>query len=88
MPHFLPADSMPKLLVVIVCIVTQAIASLLSAAVVRVEVDRRADVLAGKQFGEAGAYEKLTVRIYFAFEPDNPMNERIVDLDRAPRNAD
>jgi hypothetical protein len=39
-------------------------------------------------FGSAGAYEKLAGRIYFAFDPDDPANARVVDLDRAVTNAD
>lgn len=56
--------------------------------VVRVVVDRRTDVLEGRAFGTVGPYEKLVGRIYFVFDPSNPMNARIVDLDKAPRNAD
>ena len=58
------------------------------AEVVRVVVDRRTDVLEGRAFGTVGAYEKLVGRIFFVFDPSNPMNARIVDLDKAPRNAD
>ncbi len=58
------------------------------AEVVRVVVDRRTDVLGGRAFGTAGAYEKLVGRIFFVFDPSNPMNAHIVDLDKAPRNAD
>ena len=59
----------------------------IAGEVVRVEVDSREDVLGGQPFGAAGAYEKITGRIYFAFDPDNPMNARIVDIGLAPRNA-
>jgi hypothetical protein len=58
------------------------------AEVVRVVIDERADVLDGRAFGGVGAYEKIIGRVYFVFDPDNPMNARIVDLARAPRNAD
>ncbi len=58
-----------------------------SAEVVEVEVESREDVLEGRPFGDAGAYEKITGRIRFAFDPANPFNSAIVDLDRAPRNA-
>lgn len=58
------------------------------AGVVRVEVETRAVVLGGRSFGAAGPYEVLTGRILFAFDPANPANARIVDLTRAPRNAD
>lgn len=58
-----------------------------AARVVRVVVDRREDVAAGAAFGAAGAYERLTGRVFFAFDPRNPHDRQIVDLARAPRNA-
>jgi hypothetical protein len=57
------------------------------AEVVRIEVQSRADLLAGKAFGSAGAYEKLSGKIYFAVDPGNPANQIIADIDNAPRNA-
>lgn len=63
-------------------------AGVAEAKVVRVVVDRREDVLGGREWGDAGAYEKLVGRIYFAFDPDNPFNSRIVDLGLAPRNGE
>ena len=56
-----------------------------SAEVVRVVLDRRELILDGRPFGEAGAYEKLVGRILFAFDPDDPANSAVVDLDLAPR---
>ncbi len=56
--------------------------------VVRVVVDRREDVLSGREWGEAGAYEKLVGRIFFAFDPANPYNQAIVDLEFAPLNGE
>jgi hypothetical protein len=56
--------------------------------VVRVVVDRREDVLGGRAWGAIGAYEKLVGRIFFAFDPSNPANLRVVDLTRAPLNAE
>lgn len=58
------------------------------AEVVEVTVEAREDVLESQPFGDAGAYEKITGRILFAFDPDNPFNAAIVDLARAPRNAE
>ncbi len=57
------------------------------ARVVRVQIDRRELIGGGASFGEAGTYERLTGRIFFAFDPANPHDRQIVDLDRAPRNA-
>src|SRR6185295_9267172 len=55
--------------------------------VVRIEVKSRADILAGKPFGAAGAFEKLSGKIYFAVDPHNSANHVITDIDKAPRNA-
>ena len=58
------------------------------AEVVRVIIDARVDVLGGRPFGSVGAYEKIVGRVFLVFDPANPLNARIVDLDKAPRNAD
>jgi hypothetical protein len=55
----------------------------LQARVTRVEIESRTDVLDGKAFGDAGAYERLTGQIYFSVRVDNPHNSRIVDLRHA-----
>jgi Alpha/beta hydrolase domain len=55
----------------------------LAARVTRVEIESRTDVLSGKNFGDAGAYERLSGQIFFSVRVDNPNNSRIVDL----RNA-
>src|SRR5258707_13198119 len=55
----------------------------LNARVVRVEIASSTDVLNGKQFGDVGAYERITGRVYFSLPVANPHNQRIVDL----RNA-
>lgn len=57
------------------------------AEVVRIEISSKQDVLGGKAFGSAGAYEKLTGRVYFAVSPENEHNRIIADLDKAPRNS-
>src|SRR3954471_15726617 len=61
------------------------ISSAASARVVRVEILSRADI-AGS-FGSAGIYERIIGRVYFAFDPRNPENRKIIDLSLAPRNA-
>jgi hypothetical protein len=55
----------------------------LNARVIRVEIASRTDVLNGKTFGDAGAYERITGRVYFLLPIANPHNLRIVDLDKA-----
>ena len=57
------------------------------AHVTRVEIISRADIQDGHAFGLAGAYEKIVGRVYFTVNPDNLHNRQIVDLDKAPRNA-
>lgn len=52
----------------------------LNARVLRVETANCTDVLGGKAFGNAGAYERITGRIYFSLAVNNPHNQRIVDL--------
>ncbi len=54
-----------------------------NARVVRVEISSRTDVLNGKVFGDAGPYERITGRIYFALAVNNRHNQQIVDLDLA-----
>ncbi|HYZ89672.1 MAG TPA: alpha/beta hydrolase domain-containing protein, partial [Myxococcales bacterium] len=56
------------------------------ARVVRVEITSREPILAGREFGPVGSYERLAGRVYFALDPANPHNRAIVDLERAPRN--
>ena len=55
----------------------------LNARVLRVETANCTDVLGGKAFGNAGAYERITGRIYFSLAVNNPHNQRIVDLGNA-----
>src|SRR5215472_9215855 len=54
-----------------------------NARVIRVEIASRTDVLNGKEFGDAGSYERITGRVYFSLPIANPHNRRIVDLDKA-----
>lgn len=55
----------------------------LHARVLRVEIASRADVLGGQSFGDAGAYERITGRVFFSLPIANPHNQRIVDLSNA-----
>jgi hypothetical protein len=75
-----------RTVILLVC-ASIAIGGPASAEVVHVQIDRREDVLGGRAFGRAGAYERLDGRIAFAFDPDNPRNAAIVDLKLAPRSA-
>lgn len=41
----------------------------------------------GVTFGSVGPYERLSGRVLFAIDPEDPANQGIVDLKNAPRNA-
>jgi hypothetical protein len=56
-------------------------AALARAEVTRVEILKRTDLAA------YAGYEKLEGRVYFSVDPANRRNTVIVDLDRAPKNA-
>ena len=56
------------------------------ARVVRIEVERTAPYAGGKEFGDAGAFERLDGTVHMEVDPDDPLNAVIVNLDRAPRN--
>ncbi|MBK5187252.1 MAG: hypothetical protein JJD97_03350, partial [Gemmatimonadaceae bacterium] len=75
----------PAIAVTLVALVASPSSAL--AHVVRVVIDTREPIAGGASFGTVGAYERLTGRVYFAFDPANPHDRQIVDLSRAPRNA-
>ncbi len=58
-----------------------------AAEVARIEVLSRSVLAGGKAFGAAGPYEKITGRLHYAVDPDNPANARIVDVGLAPHDA-
>jgi len=60
---------------------------LVNAEVARVEFSAPVDVLGGKAFGAAGAYQKTSGKVYFSVDPSNPHNKPVVDVDKAPRDA-
>jgi hypothetical protein len=70
------------------CVLAACLAGLAPAALLRIELSQRSDVLAGKLFGSAGPYERLIGKAYFAVDPENPVNRIISDIDKAPRNED
>ncbi|MCX7428058.1 MAG: alpha/beta hydrolase domain-containing protein [Planctomycetia bacterium] len=57
------------------------------AEVVRLEIQHREPFAEGHCFGHAGAYEKIVGRLHLEVDPNDPANERVVDLKLAPRNA-
>jgi hypothetical protein len=56
------------------------------AAMLRIEVRDRSDVLDGKPFGAAGPYERITGKAFFAVDPTLAANKIIADIGNAPRN--
>src|SRR5262249_18840748 len=70
-----------------VVILLALVAAPVSAEVVRIEVQTRGDLVDGQPFGNAGAYEKIVGKIYFAVDPSLPANKIVADIDKAPRNA-
>ncbi len=58
------------------------------AALIRVELVDRSDVLDGAPQGPAGAYERIVAKAYFAVDPKLPANRVIADIDLAPRNEE
>lgn len=53
----------------------------------RIEILSREPWLGSKPLGQAGAYEKVRGRAYFAVDPSHPANQRIADITLAPHNA-
>lgn len=51
-------------------------------------IHRREPFAEGQSFGAAGPYEKLVGLARFAVDPGKEQNRGIIDLERAPRNAD
>lgn len=72
----------------VVCAVLALVMLRADARVVRVEVTQRQTVLGGKPFGAAGAYERITGRVYFSLDVNNRHNARIVDLKNAVNRKD
>jgi hypothetical protein len=60
--------------------------SLAEARVVRLTIERRENVLAGRPFGLAGPYETLVGTVELALDPALRQNRAVVDLAKAPRN--
>ena len=59
-----------------------------AAEVVRFEISDRSDLLDGRPFGLAGAYERIVGVVHFAFDPENAANRIVADIELAPTNAE
>jgi hypothetical protein len=62
--------------------------SSVEARVVRFVVERTTPYADGTVFGEAGAFERLEGTVFMEVDPTDPLNAVIVNIDRAPRNAE
>jgi len=58
----------------------------LQAKVDSISVASREIVMDGQNFGEYGPWELIKGKVYFSWDPANPMNQKIVDLELAQRN--
>ena len=60
----------------------------LAAKVLKFEILRmESPTFAGRTFGKVGTYDRIIARATIAVSPSDPHNSIIVDIDRAPRNA-
>src|SRR5262249_29294012 len=82
-PHTPTRSALAALLALALVGAGEARAGLASFTVVRREA-----FAGGKSFGDAGPYEKIVGVARFAVDPGHPRNAVIVDLDKAPCNAD
>jgi hypothetical protein len=57
------------------------------AELVKLDVLHREPFAGGKPFGDTGPYERIVAVARFAVDPNHARNRLIVDLDKAPRNA-
>ena len=55
--------------------------------VTSIEVESRGDLPGNTSYGLAGAYEKLSGKVFFEVDPNDPANAIIVDIENAPKNA-
>jgi hypothetical protein len=54
----------------------------------RIEITERIPFADGAEFGDAGAYERLSGRAWYAVDPTAAAQAGVVDIGLAPRNAD
>jgi hypothetical protein len=59
-----------------------------AAKVVKFEILKiESPAFEGRTFGAAGTYDRIVARATIAVAPDDPHNQIVIDLDRAPHNA-
>jgi hypothetical protein len=67
----------------IVGLANPSVAKVVKFEIIRVETP----AFEGRSFGSVGTYDRIIARATIAVAPDDPHNTIIVDLNRAPRNA-
>lgn len=60
--------------------------SISQARVTQIVINRVESVFDGASFGRVGTYEKVVGRAFGEVDPDDPLNQGIVNIDKAPRN--
>ena len=63
-------------------------ASLATANIVNIDINRSDDIANGTEYGLAGPYEALSGKIHYAIDPKNPTNKIIIDIDKTATNSD
>ena len=57
-------------------------------SVSRLEITSKVLLEDGKEYGDIGTYDHMQGTVYFEIDPLLESNERIVDIQSAPRNLD
>lgn len=70
-----------------VCTFATIIATQAEARVTSIRIDRVDPFAAGMSFGDVGAYERVIGVAMGELDPADPRNKGIVNIDKAPRNA-
>jgi hypothetical protein len=88
-PNKYLGEAMRHLLTGIVLVTTiVGLTQPLSAKVLKFEILRtESPAFEGRTFGAVGTYDRIIARATVAVAPDDPNNSIIVDIERAPRNA-
>ncbi len=59
-----------------------------TSKITKIVIDRvESPTFEGRAFGDVGPYEKLVGKAFGEVDPTDPLNQGIVNLDKAPRNA-
>lgn len=63
------------------------ISSVAQARITKIVIEKREPFANGHEFPVTGAYERLAGKVYGEVDPKSLLNKVIVNLDKAPRNA-